>query len=182
MKALDLLLYRQSNPFLQAPAPSVTELHEIISAGMRAPDHGGLQPWHFTVIKDSGLERLAQLFVETLTQQGADLAKINKAAKMPFRAPLIIVISTNYQKHEKVPEKEQLITAGCSTHAMQMAATALGYGAMWRTGILSEEPHVKSGLNIGEEQDIVGFLYIGSKSKELPLKAHKPHESFVSYF
>jgi nitroreductase len=182
MKALDLLLNRQSNPLLQSPAPTLEQLNTILAAGMRVPDHAGLQPWHFTVVKEGGLDKLGQLFVDTLTEQGAEQAKIDKAAKMPFRAPVIIVISTNYQAHEKVPAKEQLITAGCCVHAMQMAATALGFGAMWRTGAFSEERGVKLGLNIGVEQDIVGFLYIGSKTKELPCKPTKTFETFVSDF
>ena len=43
---------------------------------------------------------------------------------------MIIVISTQYVEHNKVPQQEQLVAAGCCAHAMQMAAYALGYGAM----------------------------------------------------
>ncbi len=182
MNAIDLLNQRQSNPFLQAPAPNATELDTIITAGMRVPDHGAIKPWHFTVISDAGLAKLADVFVQARAEQNAEQCVLDKAKKMPFRAPMIIIVSTAYQVHNKVPEKEQLITAGCCVHAMQMAATALGFGAMWRTGDLAENNVVKQGLNIDTSADIVGFLYIGTKTKELPVKGNKTLPDKVSYW
>jgi nitroreductase len=101
---------------------------------------------------------------------------------MPFRAPLIIVISTKFHQHVKVPKQEQIIAAGCSVHAMQMAASCLDLGAVWRTGEMSYHPLVKERLNIELHEEIVGFLYIGDKLKELPLKSSKALDEYVSYF
>ncbi|MDG1750823.1 MAG: nitroreductase, partial [Thalassotalea sp.] len=39
MKAIDLLLTRQSDPRLTAPAPDKDTLETILTAGMRVPDH-----------------------------------------------------------------------------------------------------------------------------------------------
>lgn len=178
MNSIDLLLQRQSTPLLTAPAPENEELDTILAAGMRVPDHACLQPWHFTVITGEGLQRLSDLLV----QSSDESANLEKIAKMPFRAPMVIVVSTKYTKHDKVPAQEQLITAGCGVHAMQMAAVALGYGAMWRTGDLAYNLKVKQGLNIAKEDEIVGFLYIGSTCKEQNLKAAKPFEDKVTYW
>ncbi len=179
MTAIELLLQRQSNPLLTTPAPNKGALEQILTAGMRVPDHACLQPWHFTVITDDGLQRLSDLFVKSSDKQTANLEKI---AKMPFRAPMIIVISTEFVEHEKVPKQEQLITAGCTAHAMQMAAYSLGYGAMWRTGAFAYNKKVKQGLSISEQNEIVGFLYIGTPCKEQALKATKGFDNKVSYW
>lgn len=45
--ALSLLLTRSSCGLLQAPAPSGEALEHILQAGLRAPDHGHLQPFSF---------------------------------------------------------------------------------------------------------------------------------------
>ncbi|GHE82692.1 NAD(P)H nitroreductase [Thalassotalea profundi] len=180
--SLSLLLTRQSTPRLCSPAPNSDEISTIINAGMRVPDHACLTPWHFTVIQDDGLHKLSEVFVEAIKNNTHDEAKLEKTAKMPFRAPLIIVVSTKYQVHEKVPEKEQLIAAGCTCHAMQMACVALGYGAVWRTGELSESAVVKSALNVEMNNDIVGFLYIGSHIKQQVPKPRKLADDHVSYF
>jgi nitroreductase len=180
MDSLSLLLTRQSMPNLQAPAPDKSALDNIILAGMRAPDHAGLRPWHFMLVENDGLTRLSELFVSTLADD-VDEAKQAKVKKMPFRAPMIIVISTRYQQHNKVPQQEQLITAGCCAHAMQMAAFSLGYGAMWRTGELAYNEQVKAGLGISAENDLVGFLYVGTPSRKLMIKPGKPFDGHVSY-
>jgi nitroreductase len=182
MNVLEFLHTRQSNPHLQGVAPDEEAINNILKAGMRVPDHAGLIPWHFTVVKEDGLTKLSKAFKSAVISDGADEIKIEKAAKMPFRAPLIIIISTKFQQHPKVPQQEQLISAGCAAHAMQMAATSLGLGAMWRTGEMSYHPLVKERLNIALHEEIVGFLYIGDKAKELPLKISKSPEEFVSYF
>jgi len=152
-----------------------------LQAGMRVPDHGALLPWQFTIIKEQGLEKLANIYFSALESSGAEQAKLEKAKKMPFRAPMIITVTTQFVEHEKVPKQEQLIAAGCTVHAMQMAAYALGYGAIWRTGELSYNGDVKSALGIEASEEIVGFLYIGSKTKELPTKPIKSYENKVKY-
>jgi len=179
MTNIEFLSQRQSTPFLTDPKPSAKHVEQILAAGMRVPDHGCLQPWHFTVISDEGLQKLSDLFVQSSDSTTANLDKI---AKMPFRAPMIIVVSTELCAHAKVPSQEQLIAAGCCVHTMQMAAIALGYGAMWRTGALAYNQKVKQGLGISEENELVGFLYIGTPGKAQRLKASKSFATKVSYW
>lgn len=182
MNVLEFLHTRQSNPHLQGSTPDEDTIKNILKAGMRVPDHAGLTPWRFSVVKEQGLTKLSKAFKSAVISDGGDDAKIEKAAKMPFRAPLVIVISTKFHQHVKVPKQEQLIAAGCAAHAMQMAATCLNLGAVWRTGEMSYHPLVKERLGIELHDEIVGFLYIGEKAKELPLKCSKELEDYVSYF
>ncbi len=179
MTNIKLLLQRQSMPLLTAPAPTDQVLEQILAAGMRVPDHASLQPWHCKVVTGDGLQRLSDLLVQSSDCQSANLEKI---AKMPFRAPMIIVISTEFVPHEKVPNQEQLIAAGCCVHAMQIASGALGYGAMWRTGDLAYNTKVKQGLEIREQDEIVGFLYIGTPCKKQAIKPTRDVKNKVSYW
>ena len=196
MTAIEMLLHRQSTPLLCHPAPKGDDLDKILSAGMRAPDHGALKPWHFTVITGQGLQRFSDILVDATNQEASTNAgllegcsiekeklklKVEKVAKKPFRAPMIIVISTKFVDH-KVPKQEQLITAGCCAHAMQMAAYSLNFGAMWRTGGFAYDPVVKKGLDINDDNEIVGFLYIGSPTKDAIVKSAKPYAEHVNYW
>jgi len=181
MNNIDLLLNRRSNAALISPAPDRDALDNILIAGMRVPDHGNIKPWHFTVLQERGLNQLSDIFSRVGQLDGADEEKLLKLKKMPFRAPMIIIISTRYCHHPKVPKQEQLVAAGCCVHAMQMAAFGLGYGAMWRTGELSYHDLVKAEFNIGTEEDIVGFLYIGTESRQLPAKATTPYQDYVTF-
>lgn len=181
MNAQELLTTRQSTPLLSEPAPNKGQLDFLLEAAMRAPDHGGLTPWNFTVIQDQGLSTLSEIFTSAAEIANKPEALIEKAQKMPFRAPLIIMVSTRYQSHNKVPESEQLIAAGCCAHAIQMAAFSLGYGAIWRSGDFCFDDYVKKQLNVNVSDDIVGFIYIGTITKEEKLKPPKDYISHVSY-
>jgi nitroreductase len=176
-----LLLERQSTPQLTLPAPSEDDLNFILSAGMRVPDHGALTPWFFTVVQGQGLVTLSHIFEQVAINNKYDDIKIAKVKKMPARAPLIIVISTQYQQHDKVPQLEQAVATGCCVHAMELAAISLGYGAMWRTGEFSYHPDIKTALSIKTKDDIIGYLYIGTASKNVPIKAAKSFENHVRY-
>lgn len=181
LSAQELLLHRLSNPKLIAPAPNDELIATICASAMAVPDHGALTPWHFTIVKgEASLKKLSDIFVSAVEAEQGDEVKVSKAAKMPYRAPLIIIVSTQYKEHPKVPKQEQLVAAGCAAHAMQMSAYSLGYGAMWRTGDMAYNELVKSQLNITPDNDIVGFLYIGTPEKHLPPKLRKPAEEFIT--
>lgn len=92
MDALHLLLNRRSASRLSAPAPVGEIRQNIINAGLRAPDHGNLQPWRFVIIENQGLESFSQLLQIASKQAKMDEIAIEKAAKAPFRAPLIIAV------------------------------------------------------------------------------------------
>ncbi|WON78569.1 NAD(P)H nitroreductase [Serratia sp. UGAL515B_01] len=183
MDALDLLLNRRSASRLVAPAPAGEVRQNIINAGLRAPDHGALQPWRFVLIESSGLERFSELLQRAATQEQMDESSIEKAKQAPFRAPLIIAVVAHCSKNLKVPHWEQVVSAGCAVQAMQMAALAQGFNGIWRTGVWTKNPLVREAFSCREQDEIVGFLYLGTPQLKASTKVVAPDSSpFVSYF
>ncbi|MCS2172614.1 NAD(P)H nitroreductase [Scandinavium sp. TWS1a] len=162
MDALELLVNRRSASRLAEPAPEGETLENILRAGLRAPDHGTLQPWQFFVIEGEGRERFSQLLEKGAVNAGQDDKAIDKARNAPFRAPLIIAVVAKCTPDHKVPVWEQEMSAGCAVMAMQMAAVAQGFNGIWRSGPLTESPVVREGLQCREQDKIVGFLYLGT--------------------
>lgn len=165
MDALTLLHERSSMGKLMAPAPSPEELETIYQAALRAPDHKELRPWRFVEFSGEGLDRLGELFAEADFQEdpNADDASLNAARKKPHRAPMVIaVVAKVIPDNPKVPKIEQVISAGCAAHGILLAAHALGYGAMWRSGKYAFDPVVRKGLNLGEEDQVIAFIYLGT--------------------
>lgn len=173
MDALELLTKRTSTPALRAPAPTAEQLDLMLQAAARAPDHGSLKPYRFVVIQDQGLERLGELFLRAGLHKDPDMDEVQqkRLVNMPLRAPMILVAIAVKQEHPKVPHSEQVITAGCAAHAVVQAAFALELGAMWRTGSITHDPMVCEGLNIADNEEIVGFIYLGRslKVREAPM-------------
>ncbi|ENU1225661.1 NAD(P)H nitroreductase [Providencia rettgeri] len=183
MDALTLLLNRRSASRLTTPAPQGEELNNILAAGMRAPDHGALKPWHFVVMQNEGIKRFSQLLEKAAIegQLGAEVEE--KARNAPFRAPLIITVIAKLKEHPKVPQWEQLVAASCTVQAMQMAAVAQGFGGIWRSGAWTEDAVVRAGLGCGDNDRIVGFLYLGTPELKAPTKVQTPDMTgFVSHF
>ncbi|MGC9403317.1 NAD(P)H nitroreductase [Vibrio genomosp. F10] len=181
MDALDLLLNRRSIAKLSAPAPEGVALENIIKAGLRAPDHAALTPWHFVIAQGTGLNKLAAILEQSAINAGREEAVVEKAKKAPFRAPMVITVIAKITPHEKVPAVEQVISAGCAAHAMQMAAVAQGFQGFWRSGKWMFDAEVRKALGASEQDEIVGFLYLGTPGCT-PMKVPERELSkFVSF-
>ena len=81
---------------------------------------------------------------------------------------MILVVACTPKTHPKVPEIEQVITAGCLAHTVLLGLQAAGYGAMWRTGPAAYDTALKKGLGLRAEDHIVGFVYVGTPASEPP--------------
>ncbi|ADU69505.1 NAD(P)H nitroreductase [Pantoea sp. At-9b] len=183
MDALDLLVNRRSASRLAEPAPAGEVLENILRAGMRAPDHGTLQPWRFIIVENEGRERMSKLLEQAARASAMDDKAIEKASSSPFRAPMIITVVAHCEAHPKVPRWEQLISAGCAVMAMQMAAAAQGFNGIWRSGPWTDHPQVREAFGCREQDAIVGFLYLGTPQLKSSTTVLPPDTAeFVSYF
>ena len=181
MDAIELLTSRSSMPRLTEPAPDRESMQIIQRAALRAPDHMALTPFRCDVVEGDQLVEMGKLF-EQAAHRDAGFTEQDKlrAAQLPLRAPMLIVVSTQYQEHNNVPRWEQLASAACATMAMQQACFALDYGAIWRSGPYCDSPTVKAGLNIDSANQIVGFLYVGTPAVPTPIKPEKQASIFNS--
>lgn len=170
---LHFLKSRNSSPRLGEPAPSAAEMEEIFAAAMRAPDHAWLRPWRFITISGDRREALGEVLAQSLMlrKPHADQAARVKARNAPMRAPMLVVVVASLTEHPKVPHVEQRLSAGCAAQGILLAAQALGYAGIWRTGDAAFDRTVMLALGLGEHEEIVGFVYLGSRAgvaKPLP--------------
>ena len=179
MQALDLLLNRSSQPRLSEPAPEGDALENIMQAALRAPDHRCLTPWKFVVCKGKGLVKLGEIFEQAAINAGYEQAIVDRAVQLPLRAPMVIVAICKYKENDKVPWVEQVASTACAVHSMQMAAVAQGFQGVWRTGSYAQDKVVKEAFSCFDQDEILGFLYLGSsKLKTMP----KPQRESAEYF
>ena len=169
---LTTLTERVSHGSLEAPGPTADEIELITRAALRAPDHALLRPWRFIAVEGDRREALGVVLHESLRLRGVtDEAQLAKALKAPLRAPLIVAIMLDYKVHPKVDRTEQVGSSAAATYAMSLAANSLGYGTMWRTGQYATDPHVVETLGGSPQDEVIGFLYVGTQkgpSKNLP--------------
>lgn len=181
MDALQLLLNRHSNPRLSAPAPAGEQLETIFKAGLRAPDHAGLTPWEFIVAEGEQRTLLGDIYAHAAQVEGKDAETVENMRQLPFRAPMVITVVAKVKEHDKVPALEQHLSAGCALMAMQMAAQALGFNGIWRTGWFAFDRGVHTALGLSEQDQIVGFLYLGTPKAEVRKVTELEIAPFVRY-
>jgi nitroreductase len=166
MNALDLLLTRESALKLEAPGPTPDELDRMFESAVRAPDHGRLRPWHFVVIGPDQRERFGAVMADSLLRRMPDVSEteLQRERGKAFRSPTIVVVAAKVKQGTKIPEIEQIASASAAAQTIMLAAPALGYGAVWKTGAPAYDPVVKTALGLAEDDTIVGFLYIGTRT------------------
>jgi nitroreductase len=164
MDAIELLHTRESAARLQEPAPSEAHLESILQAALRAPDHGRLRPWRFIAIRGEALARFGEVLADTLQARmpEANADMLARERTKALRAPLIVAVAARIQHGGKIPEVEQLLSTGAAAQNIMLAANALGYGAMWKTGDPAYDPRVKQALGLEATDAIVGFIYLGT--------------------
>ena len=113
---------------------------------------------------------------------GMSQRDVDRASQLPMRAPMVIVAIAKYKEHPKVPQVEQLASTACAIHSMQMAAIAQGYQGIWRTGLYSQDKNLKEMLYLDHEDEIVGFLYLGTAACEMSEKSALDPENFFEYW
>lgn len=169
---LDALLNRVSYPRLQEPAPQGDELNSILKSALRAPDHMMLRPARYFLVTGEKREQLGKVFERAgQIEEGCSDAQAEKYRNMPMRAPMLLIAVSKNIEHPKVPdfEQEQSVAAGLAY--ILVALQAHGFGGIWRTGSMAQSAFVKKSIGVGEEESIVGFLYIGTpvgEAKPIP--------------
>jgi nitroreductase len=166
MNALDLLLTRESALKLEAPGPSAEDLDLMFAGAVRTPDHGRLRPWHFVVIGPDQRAGFGAVMAASLQRRMPDASEpeLQRERDKAFRSPTIVVVAAKVRKGHKIPEIEQIASASAAAQTIMLAAPALGYGAVWKTGAPAYDPGVKTALGLAEDDTIVGFLYIGTRT------------------
>ena len=165
---LSLLFERRSIGRLTEPAPTDEQLTEMLRAAAAAPDHGELRPWRFVVLRGEGKEAfgsvLAEAYLRRVQAAGGrpEPAKLAKERTKLGRAPVVVVVCCTHVHDDKIPWEDQLGSANAAAQNLLLAATALGFGSMWRTGDPVADAHVKRSLGLTEHDAVVGFLYLGT--------------------
>ncbi len=166
MDAMEMLQTRESALKLTPPGPGRAELDAILRAALRAPDHGRLRPWRFVIVPEEKRERLGDVLADSLRRREPDASPdaVQRERDKAMRAPLILVVAAHVAHGHKIPETEQLASTAAAAQSIMLAAHALGFGAMWKTGAPAYDPAVKRALGLEPDDAIVAFLYLGTQA------------------
>ena len=172
MDALEALHTRASAAALEEPAPNDDQLAAMLKAAAHAPDHGLMRPWRFIVVRGDARVRLGEVMAEAtrLREPNATAEAVERDRNKPLRAPMLVVVAAKPRERRGVPQVEQLLAAAAAAEHVMLAAHALGFGAMWRTGDAAYDDRIKAALGLEPGDAIVGFLYVGTPKVPIPAR------------
>ncbi|MBI1218915.1 MAG: nitroreductase [Rhodobacteraceae bacterium] len=182
--ALDFLLTRRSRPAktLRAPAPDRAALTPLLTAALRVPDHGKLEPWRLIVLERTALDRLAALAEARAGALGLAADQAAKGISQFTESPLAVAVVSAPVASEKIPAIEQARSAACVALSLLNAALAAGWGAAWLTGWPAyDRGFLATGLGLAPGESLVGFVHIGSESAAPPERPRPDLAARVSW-
>ncbi len=183
---LKFLDARRSVPSRQLgePGPDHATLLRMLQAAARVPDHGKLVPFRFLRIAGDARHALGERLAQRALQRDPDasVAALDKDRGRFSHAPLIVAVIARLTPGHKVPEQEQLLSAGSACFALLQAAQALGYGAQWLTGWAAYDDVIARTLGLGEHEKIVGFVHVGTPKLDAPERERPDAAALLSDF
>ena len=156
---------RSSRPLdLAEPGPNDEQLTQILTIAARVPDHGKLVPWRFVVLTGEGRKRMAETLAARVRTAAPAVAEvqIEKERARFASSPLIVAVVSRAGPHPKIPEWEQVLSAGAACMNLLHAANALGFGAAWLTGPFADHRGALEALGLKQHEKIAGFVHIGT--------------------
>jgi nitroreductase len=167
-EALDFLLTRRSRPakLLGPPGPGREEIARMLTAAVRVPDHGKLEPWRFIVLSGGAPLRFAAAIRARAAETGEDP---DKGALAFEEAPAAVAVVSSPKPSDKVPAIEQLLSGGCAALSLLNAALASGWGACLLTGWAAyDRVLLERELGLAPPESVIGFVYMGSCTVVVP--------------
>jgi nitroreductase len=181
-----LLETRRSVPpvGLGGPGPTQQELQKLLTLAARVPDHGKLAPWRFIVFEGKARERageeIARVFAIDTPDAGEERLAIER--KRLAHAPLVIAVVSRAAPHVKIPEWEQVLSAGAVCMTLTVAANAMGFATTWITEWYAYDRRVLDALGLAPHEKIAGFVHIGRSASRPEDRVRPIMAEIVTHF
>jgi nitroreductase len=149
------------------PVPRET-LDELFELARWAPNHNLTNPWRFRVLGAGALERLKA-------------AAGPEAAGKLDRAPTLVAVSAVQSATDPVQDEEDLYAAATAAYIVLLAAHGRGLAGYWRTPAVLRSPEGAAALGIGDDERVLGLLYLGPPRQERDAPERAPTAAVVTY-
>jgi nitroreductase len=161
---------------MTGPGPDPDELDTILSVASRVPDHGKLAPWRFIILEGESRHRIGDTIAAAFQadEPGADAERVETERRRLARAPIVVVVVSTARPHVKIPEWEQVLSAGAVCMNLIIAANLLGFATSWLTEWYGFDRRVLGALGLDAREELAGFIHIG-RAAEVPADRQRPN-------
>ena len=181
------ILQTRRSPSLDAftgEGPDAVTLETMLTLASRVPDHGKLAPWRFILFQGEGRARAGAILsgVFAAANPEAEARRVEAERKRLLMAPLVVAVASRPVSHPKVPEWEQVLSAGAVCMSLVVAATALGFGATWLTEWYAYDRTALDRLGFAPDERAAGFIHIGRVARAREDRPRPALDAIVTRF
>ena len=184
--ALDLMRRRRSLPpqGMKGPGPTPDELTSLLQIASRVPDHGKLAPWRFLILQGEARARAGRIAADRLAAKEGALDPQRRALEEArfARAPLVVGVISRAAPHLKIPEWEQILSAGAVCMTLCHAAHAMGFVSAWLTEWCAYDADFCVKLGLAAHEKFAGFIHIGRPDMVSEDRPRPALADIVEYF
>lgn len=138
----------------------VTDLLELANW---APTHGLTEPWRFMVYAEPArfCHQHAEMYKYDTTAETFNQSVYDNLAQQGNKASHVIIAIMQRGDLPKIPAFEEIAATACAIQNLLLGATALNMASYWGTGGMILKPAMRTFLNLGDEDEVMGVLYLG---------------------
>jgi nitroreductase len=151
-------------PFLDPPGPDAAQLETLLKIATRVPDHGKLAPWRLVLFEGEARAAAGEKLAALMKAREPDLPaeQLDQERQRFLPAPLTVGVISTAAPHPKIPEFEQLMSAGNVAFSLVQGAHALGFAAHWVTRWFAYDAEASALLGARPGERFVGFVHVGT--------------------
>ena len=138
---------------------------ELLSDADWAPTHARTEPWRFVVIGPTRTkeftQRHADLYKQHTDPSSFTPEKFNKLVALGNNVSHILIAWMKRVSTKKIPAIEEICATSAAIENLLLSATSKGIVSFWSTSGLTHHQALKDEFRLGEEDVILGIIYLG---------------------
>jgi len=148
-----------------------------------APTHGYTEPWRFVVYETPSEFCLAHanLYKENTPAAEFNEGTFNNLSQQGDKASHIIIAIMKRGNLPKIPAFEEMAATSCAVQNLLLGATALDMATYWGTGGMALKQPMKDFLGLGDDDQVIGILYLGYADEHPAGKRTIPLQEKISW-
>jgi len=148
-----------------------------------APTHGYTEPWRFIVYENpvDFCREHAEIY-----KQGVDAESFNELTYSNLqhqgdKVSHVIIVTMKRGDLPKIPPFEEIAAVSSAIQNILLGATALNAASFWSTGGAILKPGMKEFLQLREEDNVLGVLYLGYADQYPEGRRNTPLEEKINW-
>lgn len=128
-----------------------------------APTHAFTEPWRFIVYENPAefCAQHAEIYKAGVSVEDFNPTVYNNLTHQGDKASHVVLAIMKRSDLSKIPLFEEEAAVSSAIQNILLGATALNMASFWSTGGAALKPAMKEFLKLGEEDRLMGVLYLG---------------------